>query len=183
MELERRVKTLEQEMKILKNQIQTTLREIQEQVLTHYYPSLRSDSYTNKPTKEETQAAQHDAVEDSGSFASLPKVKLVSLDEIRHKQTQTAPLSAEPENGTARIEKTIGNDMVELAYWIGDNVIELGSEKTGRMIEMKVEDGSISAAAKDKLFQLLSMFGDGNVDREIVREMVDAFLRLNKLAG
>ncbi|MCB9420343.1 MAG: hypothetical protein H6667_11080 [Ardenticatenaceae bacterium] len=181
MELERRVKTLEQEMKILKNQIQTTLREIQEQILIHYYPSLRSDSYVEK-TKEESRPAEFEGDPDNGSFASKPKVKMVSLDEIRQRKAQVVQPS-ETENGNGRTEQTIGNDMAELARWMGENVIELGAEKTGRMIEMKVEDGSISPAAKDKLFQLLGMFDDGDLDEGLVREMVDTFLRLNKLSG
>jgi hypothetical protein len=42
--LEDRVKALEEEMNVLKNQIQATLLEIQEQVLMHYYPSLRGQA-------------------------------------------------------------------------------------------------------------------------------------------
>jgi len=43
MSLEQRVKTLEYEMKIMKNEIQQTLLDIQEQILLHYYSSLRTD--------------------------------------------------------------------------------------------------------------------------------------------
>jgi len=43
MTLEQKVKTLEYEIKILKNEIQRTLMDIQEQVLIHYYPSLRTE--------------------------------------------------------------------------------------------------------------------------------------------
>jgi len=42
--LEQRVKNLEYEIKILKSQIQRTLLDIQEQVLVHYYPELRSEA-------------------------------------------------------------------------------------------------------------------------------------------
>ena len=48
-ELEGRVKTLEYEMKILKNEIQRTLLDIQEQVLIHYYPSLRMEDEGGSP--------------------------------------------------------------------------------------------------------------------------------------
>jgi hypothetical protein len=41
-ELEQRVKALEYEFKILKNEVQRALLDIQEQVLVHYYPALRS---------------------------------------------------------------------------------------------------------------------------------------------
>ena len=43
MSLETRVETLEHELKILKNEIETTLLEIQNQVLIHYYPVLRAE--------------------------------------------------------------------------------------------------------------------------------------------
>ncbi len=43
MTVEQKVKMLEYEMKILKNEIQRTLLDIQEQLLLHYYPSLRTD--------------------------------------------------------------------------------------------------------------------------------------------
>jgi hypothetical protein len=46
MELEQRVKTLEYEVKMLKNEMQRILLEIQEQILVHYYPSLRADEST-----------------------------------------------------------------------------------------------------------------------------------------
>lgn len=40
---ESRIDALEHELKILKNEIQTTLLEIREQILNHYYPELRAD--------------------------------------------------------------------------------------------------------------------------------------------
>lgn len=43
MKLETRLETLEHEFKILKSEIQTTLLEIQEQILIHYYPNLRAE--------------------------------------------------------------------------------------------------------------------------------------------
>jgi hypothetical protein len=43
MDLEHRVKALEEELDILKNQIQATLFEIQEQILSNAYPELRAE--------------------------------------------------------------------------------------------------------------------------------------------
>jgi hypothetical protein len=56
MELEQRVKTLEYEVKILKNEVQRTLLDIQEQVLIHYYPMLRIDE--PKPSDGTVQAVE-----------------------------------------------------------------------------------------------------------------------------
>src|SRR5688572_10173408 len=43
MKEESRIEALEHELKILKNEIQTTLLEIREQILNHYYPELRAE--------------------------------------------------------------------------------------------------------------------------------------------
>ncbi len=43
MELEQRIKSLEYEVKLLKNDTQRILLEIQEQILMHYYPALRQE--------------------------------------------------------------------------------------------------------------------------------------------
>ena len=43
MDLEHRVKVLEQELEILKNQIQATLLDVQDQILSSYHPALRAD--------------------------------------------------------------------------------------------------------------------------------------------
>lgn len=46
MELDERMKAFEHELKSLKNEIQRTLLDIQEQVLMHYYPTLRVEDTT-----------------------------------------------------------------------------------------------------------------------------------------
>lgn len=43
MKEESRIEALEHELKILKNEIQSTLLEIREQILNHYYPELRAE--------------------------------------------------------------------------------------------------------------------------------------------
>jgi hypothetical protein len=55
-DLEQRVKTLEYEMKILKADVQRTLLDIQEQVLVHYYPALRTEE--EKPSEGTIQAIE-----------------------------------------------------------------------------------------------------------------------------
>ncbi len=121
MELEQRVKTLEYEIKILKNEVQRTLLDIQEQVLIHYYPTLRMEE--TKPSEgtvltiEQLRArnpapaapAVPPAAPPAPSVppaapavasveAAAPMVKKVSLEEIRQAQkelaTEDAPSNA-----------------------------------------------------------------------------------------
>jgi len=102
MELEQRVKVLEYELKILKNEIQRTLLDIQEQVLVHYYPSLRAEE--TKPSDGTIQAyaalkarqpapASPKSIPVAPSDNPAPPIKPVTLDEIRNAQNEIA---AEP---------------------------------------------------------------------------------------
>lgn len=56
-QMEKRIKSLEYEMKILKNQLQRTLLDVQEQILVHQYPSLRQDDGSTPQSVRETYVA------------------------------------------------------------------------------------------------------------------------------
>jgi phosphomevalonate kinase len=74
MTVEQRVKTLEYEMKILKNEVQQMLLDIQEQLLLHYYPSLRTDDTSpSEGIRRSIEAIQKKkaALEESAGPASL----------------------------------------------------------------------------------------------------------------
>jgi hypothetical protein len=81
-ELEQRVKSLEYEVKILKNEIQRTLLEIQEQILVHYYPDLRLDEGTlTEGVLQSFKTIQEK--KEKLSHAAPPEVKQVSIEEAR----------------------------------------------------------------------------------------------------
>ena len=98
MELEQRVKSLEYEMKILKNEVQRTLLDIQEQILIHYYPSLRTEESVPTQAVESIRERKRQV----GGAPNPPKVKeasglpgvmQISLEEI--KTAQKEPLVSE----------------------------------------------------------------------------------------
>lgn len=78
MELEQRVKVLEFEIKILKNEIQRTLQQVQEQVLAQYQPGANAPAPQAKPSE--------------------PLIKKVALDEIQKTQQD---LAAEADQASA----------------------------------------------------------------------------------
>ncbi len=55
-ELEQKVKVLEYDVKALKSEFQRSLLDMQEQLLIHYYPSLRADD--TSPTEGVIQSLQ-----------------------------------------------------------------------------------------------------------------------------
>jgi len=102
MSIENRVETLEHELKILKNEIQSTLLEIQNQVLVHYYPSFRAEEtvtsrdqlpFVDVPASHKSKAKDN-AGNRAGSDVDYvqPKTREVSLDVIKGKPDALAPL-------------------------------------------------------------------------------------------
>lgn len=89
MELEQRVKALEYELKILKNEIQKTLLGIQEQILTHYYPSLRTDD--SVPSEGTVLAFESVRTRQVSLASDAPLTRKVSLDEVRAARRSAPP--------------------------------------------------------------------------------------------
>lgn len=97
MALEDRVKELEEELKVLKNEIQTTLLDIQEQILSHYYPSLYPSANkeanlaqanaANRQTPAEAYAPQQ---------AAVPMAPVTAVPSTAAAPTEAVPQQAAP---------------------------------------------------------------------------------------
>lgn len=108
MSLEDRVETLEHELKILKNEIESTLLEIQNQVLIHYYPAFRAEEptpardllpFVNVPPKASEPAQRQEKASSRAGMDvdyTKPKTREVSLDAIVGKANATSPLVEPP---------------------------------------------------------------------------------------
>ncbi len=109
MSIENRVETLEHELKILKNEIESTLLEIQNQVLVHYYPAFRAEEtitsrvqlpFVEVPASRKSQTAQ--GQENASSRAGMaveavqPKTQEVSLDVLNGKPHKMSRLLQQP---------------------------------------------------------------------------------------
>lgn len=183
MELEQRVKALEYEMKILKNEIQRTLLDIQEQVLIHYYPSLRTEE--TAPSEgviqalESVRAKRRDAPQET---PDLP-IKKVSLDEIRAEQEESDALpeentSAQPGTGTDK------DAVVRLSGWVSSTARKIGGERTGKLIQAYTGRGIIPPDLESPLLRLVGLISDDDAPRRVaVNEILKALLQLNELLG
>jgi hypothetical protein len=173
MDLEQRVETLEQELQILKNQIQTTLLDIQEQILTNAYPSLRAEEISpppgmkssskngapittlsfNTPSTDETQGAM------SGDSGSIPNVRQVSLDDLEtDTRKPTSPKVSPTPQPTAGEQPLDWQVVEELEEWATDKVKNIGVKRTKKLVEMYAEQGRFSAAEEETLLQFVSLF-------------------------
>ncbi len=151
--LEQRIKTLEYEIKILKNEIQRTLLDIQEQVLSHYYPELRSAS------------------------GSLEDAAKVAYEQVREKKKGMAGDEPEPEPApapappVATTEKAGGNGnggdnapgemphtlIVALSSWTHKTITKTGQERTSKIVETCADRSWIRADIADFIRKLIAM--------------------------
>ena len=183
MDLEHRVKTLEHEVKILKNQIQKTLLEIQEQVLTHYHPSLRVEEIIIPERLESPLDLPQNGSASPATEVTTPPVRQVSLDEIRR-----SDFPAKDEELLLPSAKQIdnGNDLTDMAYWVRDSLLEIGAERTTKLLEIRAKSGRMDDHIKDTMLQLVAFCDDGTggvLEAAQLQESIGAFLKLNSLLG
>jgi hypothetical protein len=180
-ELEQRVKALEYELKILKNEMQRTLLDIEEQVLIHYYPALRAgDAIPPEGIVQAAEAIRVKRGEQATSAPAAPAAKKVSLEEIRAAGVPTLPQAAAAlSTGTGMDQAT----MVKLSEWVSNCAQMIGGERTGKLIEMSASVGIVPPEVKDVLKRLASLNKGAAPDQVAVNEVLGAVLRLYELMG
>ena len=198
MELEERLKILEGEMKILKNEIQSALLDIQEQILSHYYPVLRAEEMAPPDSaKQAYEAIRSDqkkremlkkAREEEEEASTRPRTKKVSLDEIRAKSSakkkEEEDLSQLEEIGAeaAEEEETDPDTIVELAGWLNDSVEKIGGDRISRLIDGYATEEFITSDVEDILVGLIALNGNGEPPEEVkMTDTLDVILKLNKI--
>jgi hypothetical protein len=174
MELEQRVKTLEYEMKILKNEIQRTLLDIQEQILVHYYPSLRREEGT--PSEGIIQAFESIQKKKPAEETSPPpQAKKISLEEIRAMEGETSPPSE------AEMSQ---DDLMHLSGWVSKAVKQTGGERTRKLVQAYTEKGFVTPKVEGFLLKLTAMSNDETPPEKVeMKETLSILLELNKLLG
>ena len=174
MELEQRIKALEYELKILKNEIQRTLLDIQVQVLTHYYPTLRAED--TEPSEGTQQALDTlRAKQVSVSPPATPVAKRVSLDEIRAAQRNGKAASGANAPGNAIDPKLSG--------WVDNLASRIGRERAVALIEGCVRRGILAVESKAALTQIASHHAAEAPGSVSAREVLPTLLNLYTLMG
>ncbi len=180
MELEQRVKALEYEVKILKNEIQRTLLDIQEQVLVHYYPTLRSEeSGPSEGTVQAVEALRAKQAAPTPVPAAVPTAKKVSLDEIRAAQSAAAAPAPAPAAGTALDAAA----MVKLSGWVTESAAKMGGQRTARLVQACASTGILTPQVAEMLARLASLGADSGPAAVAVNEVLGVVLKLDEVLG
>ncbi len=186
-QLEQRVKALEYEMKILKNEVQRTLLDIQEQVLIHYYPSLRAEEETPTEGILQSLEAIRRKKQASGKApnppGAQPEVKMVSLGDVKVGQEET-PGSLEGEVPSPSEGGEDQSRIMELSGWVSSTAQKIGGERTGRLIQACTNKGIIAPDIEGSLLRLTGLISvDSAPEQVAVNEILGALLKLNELLG
>ena len=194
--LEQRVKALEYEIKILKNEIQRTLLDIQEQILVHYYPDLRSETEGLEEgvvqSYEAVKRKQTDAVRTSPAEAlaraqattSAPtetaepgpeptvKVTPVSLDQVRAGQA----------GESARAAQTNQAQVSALSGWVTRMVLKIGPQRTGDLLEAAVAKQWLAFDVVDTLHKVVAFVNVDDVPATVaVNDVLKFVIELSNL--
>jgi hypothetical protein len=174
-ELEQRVKALEQELAVLKHQIQVTLLEVHEQVLAQKHPALRADgaadpastlaaAYTEAPTPAENSTRQktyggNGNGEASASQADIPDT--LPTTPPPEPVTESAasndylPETATPVLAPARAD---WSEVVSTINWLQESIEQVGIAHTRREIALYVRDGVLPPEVEMPLLELLDLY-------------------------
>lgn len=174
MDLEIRVEALEAEIKVLKNEIQNILLEIQEQILQHYYPSLRVEDSQPSDTllralegiRERKRQADELSDQEDGLAGSVPAARLTSLNDLqRPRPDALASPSADRPAARSAIGADVGkvppfvdasdptsseqehdewHSFSEVLSWVQENVGTMGEARVRSVIELYRQEGFIT---------------------------------------
>lgn len=160
MSLEERVDLLEAEFKILKNQIQGVLLDIQEQVLVHYYPLLRSyDDDTGLEDADTGVAVVVGAVNTGVSLeaATPQKSSPVPTQPAEIPGVATSPDVDVEMTGAAVASGIPWETFTQMLDWVYEMVGKIGAERTRKAVELYVRKEGLSSEVRDTLFQLIAL--------------------------
>lgn len=197
MELEERVKALEYEVKILKNQIQGTLLDIKEQILIHYYPSLRAEE--SSPSEGVLRSFEAILSEkgkeglevfiDTSESASTMEPNSTDSEPLAHpfmeeiedalKGVPTSPEEQPPPRPDKEVDWVT---FTALVGWASESIERIGRERTRKVIEICTKGGYLDTKVKDVLLQLVSLSNEETPPEKVdMKEVTDALLELRKV--
>ncbi len=191
-QLEQRVRSLEYEIKILKNEIQRTLLDIQEQILLHYYPSLRAEESAPAEGAIQSLESLREKRQQPGGAPNLPEVngasgprtvRQVTLEDVKAAQAAT-PVSPEMEASAQPGGQDDQARIMALSGWVSSTAQKMGGERTAQLIQVCTSKGILAPALEGSLLRLTGLITGDNVPEQVaVNEILSALMKLNNLLG
>ncbi|MBN1314723.1 MAG: hypothetical protein JXA42_04625 [Anaerolineales bacterium] len=183
MEMEKRVLALEYQIKILKNEIQRLLLQVQENILIHYYPALEKEEYSPKASPKMPKNMADDPETAVAATAPPEPIKMKTLEEPK-KQPADAPQTDESQEPTANPEADSQDTLMELSEWASTSVASIGADRTRKLIESCEAKGWLEPKTRDLLLRLVSMNRDSESPEIVaVNQVLGHALKVTRLIG
>lgn len=193
MNLETRVETLEHELKILKSEIEATLLEIQEQVLIHYYPTLRAEDSTPpqeiaKHVSSRSRSRQEPAPEPTKPTAEVGRptdtgsvlMREISLNGDSHEGPEESPSFSRKLDGSGQM--LAPSVLPKLTIWSKSAVERIGREEAIQLVESCTEEVGCTPAIKTFVLQLIEGYdADEPSPQADTATLMSVFLELNTI--
>lgn len=145
MDAEQRIAALEQELEILKNQIQATLLTIQEQLLSQSYPALRGETpVASKPT------AVFNGMETETTEAPPATVKRVSLNPGTGLSGERTVEETQPSKDWQLLTR--------MESWASQKIEKIGLKRTREMIRLYAQQGRITPQLESELLKFIAIY-------------------------
>jgi hypothetical protein len=196
-QLEQRVKTLEYEIKILKNEVQRTLLDIQEQILVHYYPSLRSEN--DGPTEGTIQSIEEirqkkkqlggdtppeptrgQSAASQSQPSTGPQMKEVTLDEAKAQR----PTPDDEQGSADDVERQEKDEMVVLSGWVSNTAKRIGKDPTATLVRAYIDQDILSPHVEQPLLRLIGLIDQSDTPSNVaVNDILRAVMKLDELLG
>ena len=197
--MEQRINALEEELKVLKSQIQAVLLDIKEYLATgngRAYSPPAEDSRPAEPSPAEPRPAEPSPVEPSpaGSYAEpvggqahRPEAGFVGTDlgggAAKQPEPDIRPRKAQPSDVVkpVAVGESSESEVVDLltisvlTQWLSRAIAAVGRNQTGKLVEIYVITGNLPPRLKEAMLLLVDLYGDGSQDEDTpVTEYVSA---------
>jgi len=186
MNLEDRITGLEDEFKILKNEIQSVLLNVQEQVLNHHFDDFYEDTPPRaKAAPANVEAAEVEAGPPQGE-SPQPQGPAVPEEAPRHQaEVPQSVYAASPPPSSARVHGHLDvATVVGLAKWVNDTVKDIGRRSTSEVVEIYDMAGHLAPEVKEVLLRFVSLNGSEELQEKVeMRNLVIAMLKLDRILG
>lgn len=192
MELNNRVEQLENEMKIVKSEIQTALLDLRETCLAGENPfeSVSPVNIQSTPVEPPEETPEEDVTKEEssdeghtgepGTNEKSESAVVQAVEEV--KKARRSELRIEPQTRRNGEESALGM-VTALIHWVTESTKELGQEGTKTIVEISELMGNLSPDIKSILFKLISLSPSNQSGEVTTRGCLSSLLKLTEMMG
>jgi len=182
--MEQRINALEEELKVLKSQIQAVLLDIKEYLATGNGHAYSPPAEASRPAEPSPAGSYAEPV---GGQAHRPEAGFVGTDlgggAAKQPEPDIRPRKAQPSDvaKTVAVGEGSESEVVDLltisvlTQWLSRAIAAVGRNQTGKLVEIYVITGNLPPRLKEAMLLLVDLYGDGSQDEDTpVTEYVSA---------